>query len=348
MLKRVLTIVALIGVLAVGMTAHAGDTVLTNNTGTASTIWFISGEASLVINGFDLTSRSIQTSVLVDRISISVRTPRPGVPVEAVIYEDADGGSPRNAALLARKTVTIDTAGVFNVDFDPAIEVKRPFLWVGFYLPVDFEFRADTQGSSVLTYWGWTPGGTFDLANLASAAVFGPSDGSAPVNITMNGVARITAEIVTDGSTATTTLGTTSGIRQIVGDPNTDLSVMAQYPVCSNVTFDSADVVVTYQDAIDLYCREVAEALEPAAPAGYKQRGPLYDVYVFRIESGLIPYPYPITHCVRPRDKQVESAVIGLAYGAPREWRILPTVRFGAVVCAELTHAGFVSLFTPR
>ncbi|NOG49561.1 MAG: hypothetical protein HND48_09040 [Chloroflexi bacterium] len=146
MLKRVLTIVALIGVLAVGMTAHAGDTVLTNNTGTASTIWFISGEASLVINGFDLTSRSIQTSVLVDRISISVRTPRPGVPVEAVIYEDADGGSPRNAALLARKTVTIDTAGVFNVDFDPAIEVKRPFLWVGFYLPVDFEFRADTQG----------------------------------------------------------------------------------------------------------------------------------------------------------------------------------------------------------
>lgn len=331
--------------LALSIPVGAADTTLTNNSGTASTLWFISGEPSLVINGFDLNARSITTPIQVESIAISVRTPKPGSLVEALVYEDQDGGSPQNATLLARKSVDITTAGVISVKFDAPVTVNRRFLWVGFYLPVDFEFRADTQGKSVLTYWGWKPGTTFDLANLSTATVFGPGDGSAPVSIAMNGVARITADIVTGGQTVTVPVG---AIPQIQGDPNTNLSVMTRYPVCA-VTYDSGDVLVTYQDGIDLDCKVVNDAFQPAEPANYRQRGVLYDIYAFGLDAGgTSPYPYPITHCITPTQAQLDNAVLGLAYGAPRTWQILPTVRFGTTICAEISYSGFLSVFVPR
>lgn len=327
-----------------GSSAQTADGTLTNNNGTASTLWFISGEPSLVINGFDLNARNITLPIQVESITISVRTPTPGIPVEAVIYQDQDGGSPQNATLLARKSFDITTAGIFTAKFDTPVTVNRRFLWVGFYLPIDFEFRADTQGKSVLTYWGWTPGGTFDLNSLSTATVFGPGDGSAPVSITMNGVARIDANIISGGQNVTNPVNSP----QIVGDPNTNLSVLTRYPVCA-VRYDTGDLLVTYQDALDLDCKVVHGAYEPENPSGYAQRGPLYDIVIFGAAStGTVPIPYPITHCIEPNDNQVETGVLALAYGAPREWHILPTVRFGTTLCAEVSYSGFLSVFLPR
>ncbi len=146
-MPRKLTVLGLaLFMLVLPMSAQAADTTISNNSGTDSTLWFISGEPSLVINGFDLNALSITTPIQVESIAISVRTPKPGQLVEAVVYEDQDGGSPQNAILLARKAVDITTAGVFSVKFDAPVNVTRRFLWVGFYLPVDFEFREDTQG----------------------------------------------------------------------------------------------------------------------------------------------------------------------------------------------------------
>lgn len=327
-----------------GSGAQSADGTLTNNNGTASTLWFISGESSLVMNGFDLNARNITLPIQVESITISVRTPTPGIPVEAVIYQDQDGGSPQNATLLARKSFDITTAGIFTAKFDTPVTVNRRFLWVGFYLPVDFEFRADTQGKSVLTYWAWTPGGAVDLNNLSSAAVFGPGDGSGPVSITMNGVARINANIVSGGQVVTNPVSSP----QILGDAATDLSVMTRYPVCA-AKYDSGDLLVTYQDALDLDCKVVNGAYQPDNPAGYAQRGPLYDIVIFGVaSSGTVPIPYPITHCIAPTEKQIETAVLGLAYGAPRKWEILPTVRFGSTICAEVSYSGFLSVFLPR
>ncbi len=344
-MPRKLTVLGLaLFMLVLPMSAQAADTTISNNSGTDSTLWFISGEPSLVINGFDLNALSITTPIQVESIAISVRTPKPGQLVEAVVYEDQDGGSPQNAILLARKAVDITTAGVFSVKFDAPVNVTRRFLWVGFYLPVDFEFRADTQGKSVLTYWGWKPGTTFDLANLSTATVFGPGDGSAPVSIAMNGIARITADIITGGQTVAKPVGS---IPQILGDPATNLSVMTRYPVCA-VTYDSGDLLVTYQDGIDLDCKVVHDSFQPTVPANYRQRGVLYDIYAFGLDSGgTTPYPFPITHCITPTQNQLDNAVLGLAYGAPRTWQILPTVRFGTTICAEISYSGFLSVFVP-
>ena len=329
-------------------TVQAGNVVLSNNSGTASTVWFISGEKSLVMNGFDLDNFNITRPTQLDRLSIRVQTPTPGVGIEALVYQDANGGSPADATLLRSQVVDIQSSGTFTVTFDSPVTVSERFLWVGFYLPVDFEFLADTSGSSVLTYWAWKNASTFDPANLSSADVIGPGDGSAPVNIDMGGVARITAELITDGG-GTVIPGDDENvtIRQIVGDPNTDLSPMAEYEDCNRLVYDNADVAVTYKDGIDIYCRDITERfLRPDAPDGYTRRAKLYDVYVFGLQAGKSKLPYAVTHCVRPREIHRSTAIIGVAYGAPREWEILPSVRFGEWVCAEVKHAGFISYFT--
>jgi hypothetical protein len=333
--------------LAVAVGTNANDVILTNNTGTTSTRWFITGEPSLVINGFDLRAKSVAVPTTVTAIRISVRRAMPGNPVEALVYEDADGGSPQNARLLKRQTVDITTTGVYTVTFDQPVTVTQPFLWVGFYLPVDFEFFADTSGSSQLTYWGWTPGTVFDLNNLASAQVLGPANGTAPVNLDMKGIARITAEIET-GAVAVTTTPDPSRITQIVGDPATSLAPMVKYTNCQRVTYDTADIGQTYQNGVKFDCKQVPQYLEPADPTGYARRGGLFDVAVFGVPSGLSALPYPVTHCIDANENLDNRAVIGLAQGAPRQWQILPTVRYGTVVCAELTFSGFISVFVPR
>jgi len=333
-----------------GVSAQAGDVILTNNTGTTSTYWFVSGEPSLILNGFDLAAKGVTLPVQVEKISISVRRPMPGNPVEAVVYQDADGGTPQNATLLKRQTVDISVPGVYTVTFDQPVTVTQNFLWVGFYLPVDFEFYADTAGTSVLTYWGWKTGTVFDLNNLNTAATFGPANGTAPVNLDMKGNARITAELITGKATGGTTTTNPAAIKQVVGDASTSLTPMSVYPAnCPNVYYDSGDLSITYVSAINFQCRPVGARLEPADPAGYERRGLLFDIYVFGMETGLTPLPYPVTHCIKPGvDTNLQNGVIGVAQGAPRQWIILPTVRYGEFLCAELTYAGFVSVFTPK
>jgi hypothetical protein len=87
----------------------------------------------------------------------------------------------------------------------------------------------------------------------------------------------------------------------------------------------------------------------PPSPEGYSRRGMLYDIYAFGIQSsGTVRMPFPVTHCIRPGEADLNQAVFGLGYGAPRQWEILPTVRFGEVICAEVSYTGFVSYFVPN
>ena len=176
---------------ALALPAAAGDIVLNINTGSDSTVWFVSGEASLVMNGFDLTPLNLALPAAIDRVSIAVNTPVPGASIDLLIYEDGNGGSPIDARLVSQTQVDIRQPGTFIYQFPTPVTITQPVVWIGFYLPVDFRFLADTSGSSVLTYWAWNAGTRFNVNDLASAQILGPADGSAPVNINMNGKARI-------------------------------------------------------------------------------------------------------------------------------------------------------------
>ncbi len=332
----------LVGLLLVGLatSVSAGNQVLSNNAGTGNAPWQINGEPSLVMTGFDLNSLGIARPAVIDKISISVVTPMPGNTVTVVAYQDANGGSPVDATLAGSQQVDITQAGTYTVTLTTPISISQPVVWVGFYLPVGFSFNADTSGTSVLTYWAWTPGGTFDLNNLSSAQVLGPADGTAPVNINMNGKARITAEITgADGST-TPLPGT--GIPQGSGDP----SVLVFYPLCSNVAYDTGDEFVSLQNAINLHCSVVPMWQNPAPPVGYTLRGDLYDIIAFK-EYGNVEKEFParVTHCIRPAAEDIDRAFIGSAYGSPRAWHILTTVRFNDLVCAEVRNVGNLALF---
>jgi hypothetical protein len=351
-----LTTIALI--MSVGA-VHAAETTLTLNSGSTITSWVITGESSLVINGFDLQSFNVARPTTVNGLRISVRAATPGIPLEAVVYQDANGGSPVDARLVGRKSVDIQTAGVAEVRFDAPLTITERFLWVGFYMPVGFEFGGDDSGSSVLTYWAWTPNGIFDLNNLGSAAVFGAADGSAPVTINMGGKARInvlvdTDSVVTTGTPAGTSAGATPVpnvtpmVTQIVGDPNTSFAPMVAYQNCGTLLYDTADIAVTYRGNVQFQCKVVPNPLRPEAPDGYNRQGPLFDVYVFGIPSGIEPLPYAVTHCLKPRADELNIAVMGVGHGAPRQWDVLPTVRFGEYICAEIGYAGFISYFVPR
>lgn len=347
-----LLLIALFGMSV--MNAGAAEVTLTNNTGTSSSVWFITGEASLVMNGFDLQARGISRPTRINRVSIDVAVATPGIPVEVVIYEDANGGSPIDATLVRRTQVDITTTGVFNVDFSDPVVINQPVVWVGFYLPVNFQFRADRSGTSVLTYWAWQPNDRFDLSNLSTAGVFGPGNGTAPVSIDMGGIARITAQVITDDTvipTTTTPPATTAvsgSIRQVVGPSTADLTPLVSYPSCGVVYYDTQDIIVTYRSGVRWFCQTMSEAYAPRTPDGYTRHGLYFDVYVFGVTSGVNRLPYPVTHCMRPLAQHVERAVIGLAHGAPRQWEILPSVRFGEFVCAELHYAGSLSYFTPN
>lgn len=334
----------------------AGDTVLSNNSGEGSTVWFIRDEPSLVINGFDLTPLGLTFPVQLDAITISVAQGVPGAPVEAVVYEDPNGGSPIDARLVARRSLSIDGPGVARVVFDPPVTINAPVIWVGFYLPVDTRFYADRSGSSVLTYWGWTPGSTFDLANLATAAVLGPADGTAPVNLNMGGIARINAELITGrppSGPSTAADGTPLGV-QLTAD-GADLSVLENYEYCGPVFYDREDKEISARDSFRLYCRVLNELLQPAfiSPnTNYERRGFLFDITAFgnyqRSPSDSERLVVPVTHCLRPNPDDLENAVLGIAYGSPRTWHILPTIRVGDLICAEMTHTGNIAYFVPR
>lgn len=349
-IKKRLVFGLLIVLAVLALPSSAGDVLLNINSGTDSTVWFISGEPSLVMNGFDLTPLNLQFPAAIDRVSISVNTPIPGASIDLVIYEDSTGGSPVDARLVSQTQVNITQSGVFTHVFSEPVVINAPVVWIGFYLPVDFRFLADTSGSSVLTYWAWTPGGRFNLGNLGSAEILGPADGSAPVNIDMNGKARITAEIssLSGEVPVTTPTGPTS---QITGG-QANLSVMQRYPEtgCDTLYYDTEDLRVIYENRLTFNCRLSWAGYAPANPPGYQRRQLLYDITIFD-HFGNVQLPgdlrFPVTHCIEVNPDDLQRAVIGIAYGAPRTWEILTSVRYDNLVCAEVLKGGFLSYFVP-
>jgi hypothetical protein len=354
MLKRVVHFALVLTLLSalVVLTVRAGERTISIN-GDGNAVWFISGESTLVMNGFDLASFGVANPAFIDRVSLGVDTPVPGATTEVVIYEDANGGSPVDAVLVGRTTVTISQAGVFTAVFPAPVQVNQRAVWVGFYLPVNFRFQADTSGSSVLTYWAWTPSSTFDLANLSSAAVFGPSDGSAPVNIQLNGKARISFEVSSSAAGAGATPLPQPGVVPTTapGGPfGGDLSVMVPFPNCQSLLYDSADERVTYLDRINLHCNLANPLYNPPAPQGYDSRAVTYDVYIFGENGNLLSgrLQFPITYCLRPDSADLPTAVIGVAWGAPRAWRVQPTQRFGDLICADVRRSGTIGYLVPN
>lgn len=328
----------------------AGEITLSVNSGTDSTVWYITGEQTLVINGFDLTSvTGLTLPAQIDRVSIDVNTFVAGANATVVIYEDPNGGSPVDARLVSQNQVQIDQNGRFTYTLSEPVTINSPVVWIGFYLPVDFRFTADTSGSSVLTYWGWTSGGTFALNDLSTAGVFGPSDGSAPVNIDLGGKARISAEITSgqaDGSTPPA-----SGTTTPSGGSGVDMSVMRPYNeiACAAVLKDYADINISLQGRVSTHCSTDWVQYAPSAPSGYAVRGQTYEIAMYddlgRPVSDFLNAK--ITHCLRPAAEDLNRAVIGYAYGSPRQWNIRPTLRFGDFVCAEIGQGGYLAYFVP-
>ncbi len=342
MMKKAGLLMVCVFLIALVVPVAAGNQVISDNSGDGNAPWHISGESSVVMNGFDLNSLGIQRPAVIDKLSISVNTPVPGSTVTALVYQDANGGSPVDATLAGSQQVDITSAGTFTVTFTSPISITQPVVWIGFNLPVGFSFFADTSGTSVLTYWAWTSGGTFDLSKLSTAQVLGPSDGTAPVNINLNGKARITAEITGANSSSTSTTGT-----QTPNGGDVNLGIMAPYPACGNVSYDTGDIASSLLSAIAVSCQPVPFWQNPAVPAGYTFKGTLYDIIAFK-EHGNVEkdFPIAITHCIIPDANDIGNAVIGNAYGQPRAWHILTTVRFGNVVCAEVRHGGNLAYFT--
>ena len=344
--------------------AAAGDTVLSNNSGDGNAVFFIEGEPSVVINGFDLTPLGVTLPVALDAVSISVQAVVPGATIDLLVYQDANGGSPVDASLIYREQVGIGLTGLNRIELaEPAI-ISEPVVWVGFNLPVGLEFHADTSGASFLTYWAWTAGGTFDLSSLASAAVLGPGDGSQPVNIAMDGIARITAELRTaafEEIAAGIPLG-----RQIVPSVEQDTSIMRPYDACGGLLYDSEDIEISAGSSFALGCYVEAEFHAPSPIAQpqdqiltLQRRGTLYKLTAeippaLQAAGAVSTLPVPVTHCLAVPAEDLNRAVIGevraqfAPESGPEKWVILPSVRFNNVVCAEVTVANYIAYFVPE
>ena len=341
----------------------AGDTVLSNNSGDGNAVFFIEGEPSVVINGFDLTPLGVSLPVALDAVSISVVTTVPGSSIDLLVYQDANGGSPIDATLVYREPVAIEQAGQNRIELSQAAIITQPVVWVGFNLPVGFEFYADTSGASVLTYWAWTTGGTFDVATLSAAGVFGPGDGSEPVNIAMDGIARITAELRT-AETEEIASGFPLG-RQVLTNVGQDTSPLRAYNNCASLLYDSADIEISADSSFTLECF-VESGFHAPSPVAQPQdqtlsmlrKGALYKLsaqipHELRVEGAVSTLPVPVTHCLRVPAEDLERAVIGEVRAqyapapGPEKWNILPSVRFNDIVCAEVTVANYLSYFVP-
>ena len=354
---------ALLALAVVSPTA-AGDTLLSNNSGADNAIFFIEGEPSVVINGFDLTPLGVTLPVALDAVSISVQTAVPGATIDLLVYQDGNGGSPVDATLVYREQVGIGLTGLNRLELAEAAIITEPVVWVGFNLPVGFEFHADTSGSSVLTYWAWTTGGTFDLTSLASAGVLGPGDGSEPANIAMDGIARITAELRTaefEEVAAGIPLG-----RQIVPGVAQDTSIMLGYDNCGGLLFDPEDIEISAESSFTLDCYVEGGFHSPTDVAQPQDQvlellriGPLYKLFAeipvdLHAGGAVNTLPVPVTHCLMVPEEDLHSAVLGevRAQFAPRtgpeKWVILPSVRFNNMVCAEVTVANYITYFVPE
>ncbi len=341
--------------------ASAGDVVLTNNRGGDSAVFFIKDEPSLVINGFDLTPLGMELPTALDAISISVDAPVPGSVIDLVVYQDANGGSPIDATLVHRQSVRLNRTGLNRVELDRAAIITEPVVWVGFYLPVDFRFHADKSGSSTLTYWAWTPAGTFDLNSLANAAVLGPGDGTEPVEISMEGIARITAETRTPNYEETAAAFPLT--EQMTTSSAQDTSLLRAYDTCDQLLYDPADNSISTALSFPLYC-QLSDSYEtphrianpPDQILEADRKGQLYKIWTLLTEDQLVPgrssqLPVRVTHCMRIPPEDLDRAVIAEvreSETAGERWYILPSVRMGDVVCAEVSVANYLSYFVPR
>ncbi|MYD11029.1 MAG: hypothetical protein F4X02_13430 [Chloroflexi bacterium] len=364
-IKTVLVVVVLsIAFLLVAFPGVAGDTLLSNNIGDGNAVFYIEGEPSVVINGFDLTPLGVTLPVALDAVSIAVETPVPGSAIDLLVYQDANGGSPIDSTLVYRETVALEQAGVNRIALGTPVIITAPVVWVGFNLPVDFRFYADTSGPSVLTYWAWTTGGTFDLTALSSAEALGPGDGSEPINIAMNGIARISAELrlaAYQEVSESAPLG-----EQIYTDVAQDTSIMRPYNRCVNLFFDPEDIEISADSSFTLDC-EVQDEFHAPSPLQQPRNqelellriGALYKLSAvipreLHAPGAVSTLPVPVTHCMRVADGDLALAVIGeiRAQGAPNpgpeKWNILPTVRFNNLVCAEVTVANYLAYFIPQ
>ena len=158
----------------------------------------------------------------------------------------------------------------------------------------------------------------------------------------MNGKARITAEITgANGGTPTT------GTQTPNGNGSVNMGVMAIYSGCPAVSHDTADEFISYGNAIDIFCNTVPLWQNPPVPGGYTFKGNLYDVYAFKDHGNVEKdFRLAITHCITPAPEDIDHAVIGVAYGDPRQWHILTTERFDNAICAEVWHGGNLAYFT--
>jgi hypothetical protein len=356
----ILLVIAILLLVLSTFAVTAGNRVLSNNSGDASAPFFITGEQTLVINGFDLTPLALGLPATIDKISIQVDTPVPGAAVTAVVYQDANGGSPVDATLVGQTSVNIVQPGLFTVTFPTPVTVNAPVVWIGFYLPVNFKFQADQSGTSVLTYWAWTPGSTFDLSKLSTASVLGPANGTSPINLDMKGIARITGEITGSG-VAPTTIPLTPGTPGAAGAPgvvttivsatsNEDLSVLRVYPpACDTLLWDSSDVGITFSGAISVRCTAIWPGYAPAAPLGYERKHLYYDLTFYDDKGNVITgsLPQPVTHCILANAADIDRAIVGLASGSPRRFETLTTLRTGNLICAEVYKSGGLSYFVP-
>ncbi len=338
--------------------AQAGNIILSNNSGSDSAVFFVEGEPSVIMNGFDLSTLGVQLPIALDAVSISVDTPVVGANSEILIYEDANGGSPVDARLVYRQQVQINQRGNNRILLDEVAIINAPVVWVAFYLPTDFRFNADKSGTSVLSYWAWTSGGTFDVNSLANAEVLGPSDGSAPVGIDMGGVARISAELRPPQNNEVS-INAPIG-QQIVAEQAQDTSIMEIYPFCGTLLFDPEDIIISSAFSFTTKCGVVSEIEAPTEVVSVggtildlQRAGVLFKLSGFiseeeRVEGANNVLPVPVTHCMRIIPGDLERAVIAEARGIPERWHVLPTVRFNDLVCAEVTTASYLSYFLPR
>lgn len=359
-LKHVSIAIAIL--LVAALPAAAGDIVLSNNSGGENVEVFITGEPTLVMNGFDLTPRGIDLPAALDAVSISVQAPVVGSAIELVIYQDANGGSPIDGSLVYQQTVQLNQVGINRVVLSSPASITAPVIWVGFYLPVDFHFHADASGPSVLSYMAWTAGSTFDLSALTSAGVLGPANGSVPVSFNMNGIARITAEIsavaiAAEAETAATAvpIGT-----QLQNQAAQDTSIMRDYADCPGLLYDPEDIEISADGKFSIECALHHEIHGPSYLAqtedlmlDMQRNGELYrlsEIITEEIGSrkAATDLPLPVTHCIRVASEDLEVAVLAEARGIPESWQVLPSVRFGDLVCAEVTVANYVTYLVPR
>ena len=342
--KAILGGIGMILLLALALApAAAGDVALSLNSGEENEVFWIEGEPSLVMNGFDLSAFADDLPVALDAVTLSVETPVPGGRAVVVVYEDATGGSPHDATLAYRQVVSINSAGDLRIALAEPAFVHETVAWVGFYLPVGFRFYADTSGASTLTYWAWTPGGPFDLSSPARAVVLGPGDGSEPVNIQMDGIARIGVELREATALELARLAPLG--QQVADTAEVDVSNFREHHNCPGFLWDPVS------SSLPLTCLMGAPVEVPVviqdAPEGFidvQREGALYKL----VAENYTRLPEPIMHCIRVPEEHRETAVIGEARDIPERWYILPSVRYDDMVCADISFVNYVSYFLPR